>query len=336
MTKAKPRLNKPTFSYKESLKETIGKATSAWSAFKTGILNINSKDLKKSINNQILCMNLIFMILTFFLIGRVSSFSDNFQTFLLLVFSFFSIFLIHQIAKNYIKIQKARKTRKRSLRAFLARPRKPPDSVKSQRSLIEDDISSIIPEVPTKGIKDLTPPGSVGRRIKSRKFKIERIRISEARVDLIDDRPHIQITLPDNIPRMALFDTGASSCSISREVLRQVEKVVPVARAETNHNFTLQGVIPGITIPVTEIVYLPIALQNGHVIHSVPMVVIDHGTDLIIGANMVRTYKWASYWEEGKYFIDVGKDLTPVPARFQPSSELTGVSINCVQLQPKE
>jgi hypothetical protein len=135
---------------------------------------------------------------------------------------------------------------------------------------------------------------------------------------------------------MALFDTGASSCSISREVLRQVEKVVPVARAEANHNFTLQGVIPGITIPVTEIVYLPIALQNGHVIHSVPMVVIDHGTDLIIGANMVRTYKWASYWEEGKYFIDVGKDLTPVPARFQPSSELTGVSINCVQLQPKE
>jgi hypothetical protein len=48
------------------------------------------------------------------------------------------------------------------------------------------------------------------------------------------------------------------------------------------------------------------------------MVVIDHGTDLIIGANMVKTYKWASYWEEGKYFIDVGKDLTPVQARFQP------------------
>jgi hypothetical protein len=58
--------------------------------------------------------------------------------------------------------------------------------------------------------------------------------------------------------------------------------------------------------------------KTGHVIHSVPMVVIDHGTDLIIGANMVKTYKWASYWEEGKYFIDVGKDLTPVQARFQP------------------
>jgi hypothetical protein len=200
MTKTKPKPNKPTFPYKKAFRETIRKATSAWSAFKTGILNINSKDLKKSINNQILYMNLIFMILTFFLIGRVSSFSNNFQTFLLIVFSFFSIFLIHQIAKNYVKIQKARKTRKRSLGVFLPRPKKPPDPVKSQRSLIKDDISSIIPEVPTKGIKDLTPPGSVGRRMKSRKFKIEQIRISDASVDLIDNQPQIQITLPNNIP----------------------------------------------------------------------------------------------------------------------------------------
>jgi hypothetical protein len=186
MTKTKPKPNKPTFPYKEAFRETIRKATSAWSAFKTGILNINS--------------NLIFMILTFFLIGRVSSSSNNFQTFLLIVFSFFSIFLIHQIAKNYVKIQKARKTRKRSLGVFLPRPKKPPDPVKSQRSLIKDDISSIIPEVPTKGIKDLTPPGSVGRRMKSRKFKIEQIRISDASVDLIDNQPQIQITLPNNIP----------------------------------------------------------------------------------------------------------------------------------------
>ena len=310
---------------------------------KTGFLNIDWAGLQKVLNGRIFYLNLIFMIFMFFLIGRVSSFSDNFLTVVLATFTFFSLFLLKEIRSDYHVMRRKKTMKKQDIGAFIRKPKKPPDDDQSSNNStrssyffkgFEDDISSVIPEAPRKGIKNLTPPGSVSRTVKSRKFKKEPIKISEARVDLIDERPHIQITLPDNVPRMALFDTGATSCSISREVLKQVEKYVPIPRASNNGDFTLQGVIPGATIPITDIVYMTFALQNGHLIRNVPMVVIDQGTDLILGANLVRTYKWASYWNEGKYFIDIGHDLKPVHATFMQTSEVTGVSIEEIKLEP--
>jgi hypothetical protein len=174
----------------------------AFKAFRTGLFNINWRDLKKSLNGQVFYMNLSFMILMFFLVGRVSSFSDNFLTLILGIFFFFLIFLSQQVWSNYQYLQSKRALKKRDLGDLLARPRKPPDktstmTINSNHSSFDDEISSIIPEVPNKGIKNLTPPGSVRKKIKSRKFKIEKIQISEARIDLIDDRPHLQVTLPD-------------------------------------------------------------------------------------------------------------------------------------------
>ena len=112
---------------------------------------------------------------------------------------------------------------------------------------------------PLDGMRLLKPDGPAGwlpRHV--RKLHIEKVRISEARVEVTDQRPHLQITLPDGTVKSALFDTGSTSCGIHPRVLAELEKTVSIPKER--RNFDLKGVIPDVSASIDEVAYITIKL----------------------------------------------------------------------------
>ena len=236
----------------------------------------------------------------------------------------------HSLFGSWWKFKKKKDKRKRSLGDWFHPPSEPP-LTKLQEELLSTKGEK--KQTPARNVKNITPPGTVSKQVKSRKFKLERAIITEAEVQLIDDRPHVAVVFPDGIERLALVDSGSTSCAIGRQLLEEIEKTTPVAR--TGRTMLMEGVIVGAEESV-EIICMNISLKTGYKLHNVPMAVLDDRDDLLIGSNLIRTHRWATYWEGGKYFIDLGVEHGSVQAHFMPHDQATAMNICRMELQPNE
>ena len=188
---------------------------------------------------------------------------------------------------------------------------------------------------PLDGLKLKKPDGPAGWSPGApRIFHIEKARISEAKVEVTDQRPHLLITLPDNTVKSALFDTGSTSCGIHPRVLAELEKTVSIPKERKT--FDLKGVIPGASAEIKEIAYITIRLETGYEIKHVPFLVVESNFELLIGANLVRSQRWCNYWKNDTYYVDLGKDHEPVKAVFKSTDSVSAVSIGCVEVLPGE
>ena len=198
---------------------------------------------------------------------------------------------------------------------------------------------------PVREMKDLVKPfqgfraskikGSERVKTKVRKIKREKAKISEIMVKLVEKRPYIALYMPDRRKRMALYDTGASACTIGQLTLEEIEKTIPVARMVDQH-INITGIVPEAATEGTEIVYLSFSCDTGFILKNVPMLVIPKAKGIILGSSLVVAHKWSSYWEGDEFFIEMHKDEKPVRAVFLPDSTASAATISCVSLQPKE
>ena len=205
----------------------------------------------------------------------------------------------------------------------------------------QNDFGSVISTTPV-----LQEPVTVPRK----KKQLPRLRpkISEALVSLIDERPFLPIMLDDGSKHIALLDSGSTSCAIKPEVLAKLEETMAIPRITKEYRLT--GVIKGVSSKGTEVAFITITLNKGYVVRNIPMIVADCGADLLIGANLIKSHRWANYWEDDKYYIDIGKTgrLTeydgegrrrkkePIQAYFLPKSVLKGVTMCNLILEPGE
>ena len=164
------------------------------------------------------------------------------------------------------------------------------------------------------------PEGSLRLNPKvKRTLKTQRAKISEAKVvGLLDQRPYIKITLPDNRTYNALFDTGSSCCCISPVLLKELQKTCYVPIGDSN--FVLQGVVPDSSSNITQTAFIDIALENGHIVHQVPFMVHHSSSDILIGNNMIRSQRWANHWDGDQYYIDLGHNNQRIKAHFIKNS----------------
>ena len=206
----------------------------------------------------------------------------------------------------------------------------------------QDEVNSTISTTPLIGDQQMKSKPKKRRELR------ERPKISEALVSLIDERPFIPVLLENGAQHIALLDTGSTSCAIKPEVLAKLEETMAVPRITKEYRLT--GVIPGVTSKGTEVAFITITLNKGYTVKNIPMIVADCGADLLIGANLIRSHRWANYWDDDKYYIDIGKTgqtteyddkgkkkkKEPIQAYFLPKSVVKGITMCCMTLEPGE
>ena len=135
----------------------------------------------------------------------------------------------------------------------------------------------------------------------------------------------------------ALYDLGASSCSIKRSVLHRMDAISPVPRVP--YKFTIEGFVPGAIKKGDEVAMVTFKLENGYTVHRIPMLVSDDTCkyDMVIGNNVVRAHRWSNFWTDDDYFVDFGQpENKPVKAYFLSDSSFSAVSVNTFTLQPSQ
>ena len=137
-------------------------------------------------------------------------------------------------------------------------------------------------------------------------------------IRVVEERPHLLVTLGDGKQRMALFDTGATSCCIHPKILEELEEMVVPLRIE-NRKMSIEGVIEGSRSPTTKVAYLDLLFEDGVKVKEVPFIVMDNRYGLILGSNLMRSGQWSSCWKYGKYFVQAGSVLIPTYFKQPPS-----------------
>ncbi len=186
----------------------------------------------------------------------------------------------------------------------------------------------------TDGLRMLKPDGVVSRFPRKKTILIEKIQISEVECKLIEDRPFIPILLGNKVEQMALVDSGAQCSSISPRLLAKLEEVIPVPREKKSHRIT--GVIPNAATFSEETVILSFKVSSGHEIRNIPFVVLDTGTDLLIGTNVIKGRRWGNQWQGDSLFYKLGYKGPSIEAYFLPSSAVKAITLSCLVLMPME
>jgi hypothetical protein len=163
---------------------------------------------------------------------------------------------------------------------------------------------------------------------------------STVKVKFIESRPYIPVKLggsPTEI--MALYDLGASSCSIKKSLLNEIEAFQPVSRVP--YPFTVSGFMPDMKTIGSEVALVDLRIgPSGYTLEKIPMIILENDSNynLIIGNNIVRSQKWNSYWKDEGFFIDLNdqKHAQPIKASFLSDSSLSAVTMMTYTLQPTQ
>ena len=192
---------------------------------------------------------------------------------------------------------------------------------------------------PLDGIHIIKPEGSVASSNKvKRTYHIEPAKISEARIiKTIDDRHFFRIKFFEYITRLALYDPGACSCTISPKFLEELQTIGHVPMNEANLN--IKGVIQKASEKANKIAYLDFQLETGYWLKNVPFVVFDSGNDILIGNNLIRAHRWANCWKNDNFYIDIGNNEPLIPTYLTKPSEnkeIGAITISKMTIYPTE
>ena len=216
---------------------------------------------------------------------------------------------------DYRKTRKLKRTKGfryvMNLKTAFGEKSKPPDPSRSEMAH-QEGLN------PLHSLK-LTSPGGPPNRLKkiAKKLEVNRVKICEARVvQVIDKRPHIYVSFCDEKKRLALFDTGATSCCIHPRVLDEIRKNSSnTIYTETRH-MGIEGIVKDSSTKTDEVAYLSFKLETGYVVSNVPFVVMDGKYQVILGSNVMRSCRWANFWKNDEMYIEVGRGDDPVPTYF--------------------
>ena len=318
-----------------------------WSMWSFLISTYNSWDLNSLYNclsYELLTHFLVTLILSLFLtIGYLSNIGTIYLTLLFGVLAHLSINFIKTLWKDVKQIMPSRTHMKRKqlcpkpsrLEQWLADSC---EKFKPQNSGICQFKQTISPRVAVQRVK---PDGIASSNHRTRQLLVSDVNNTpgprDARIKFIDSRAYLKVTLAGDIQIKALYDSGASSCSIKKSLLAKLDAISPVARFP--YKYRIAGFIPGIASQGTEVVLLDFQLESGYTLRRVPMLIIDDTSpyDMIIGNNVTRAQKWNSFWKEDEFYIEMNHTgFKPVKASFLSNSSLDTVTIMAYELQPNQ
>ena len=201
-------------------------------------------------------------------------------------------------------------------------------TLKSRDSLIQE-LAEDEKVNPLHSVRLIKPDGPMQRSKRiAKKLEVNRVKICEARVvKVIDRRPHIYVSFADGKQRFALFDTGATSCCIHPKVLDAIRKKSPNHIYTETRHMGIEGVVKNSSTRTDQIAYLSFKLETGYTVSNVPFVVMDGKYDVILGSNVMRSCRWANFWKNDEFYIEVGKGKDPIPTYFnKPASTISSVN----------
>ena len=190
------------------------------------------------------------------------------------------------------------------------------------------------PKVGTNGLKIIKPEGPVAHNPKKKQVLIEKIKISEVSCKLIENRPFIPVLLSGEIEHLALMDSGAQSSSISPRLLEKIEKFTILPREKRPYKVT--GIIQGASSEGDEVVILSFKIASGYEVRNIPCIVLDTGTDLLFGSNVIVEQRWGSEWQGDKLFYKLGYNGPSVEAFFLPNTTVKAITMSSMVLMPNE
>ena len=224
----------------------------------------------------------------------------------------------------------------------------------SNMSKLELRTVPITPEDETKQIRTTTtfpmnplghlsltkPEGSVAssKKIK-RVYHIKPARPSEARIiKTTDDLHYFKTIFFDHFSKLALYDPGACCCTISKKFLKELQSFGYVPLQE--NSVKLFGAVGNAAEKVDQVAYLDFQLETGHTIKNVPFYVLDSGSDVLIGSNLIRAHRWANCWKNSNFYIDIGNNEPLIPTYsdviIPPDAPINAVAINKITIYPSE
>ena len=86
---------------------------------------------------------------------------------------------------------------------------------------------------PHVNVQHVRPDGIAASNHRTRQLLVNpnpQFKTTETKVKFIDSRPYVTVTLSDSFEAKALYDLGATSCSIKQSVLDRMEAISPVPR----------------------------------------------------------------------------------------------------------
>ena len=155
----------------------------------------------------------------------------------------------------------------------------------------------------------------------------ERAHVNEARVvKTVARRPFIQVSFADGKKRLALIDSGSSSCVIHPKFLEHIrehsDKYIPVEDAGIN----VEGVVRGSKAHV-KTAYLDLTIETGYTVPRIPFLVMENRYGVIIGSNLVQAQRWGSTWKNDEFYIQIGP-TKKVKTQFDPPPTLYSTTSN--------
>ena len=185
-------------------------------------------------------------------------------------------------------------------------------------------------------LKDFETESQI-EEIKSNSYPKNQTEINNStRTLLIDDRPFLDITLPNGTVIRGMLDTGSTSCCIHPRVYNNLIKTHAVPLINTRCKIT--GVVPGASTENEKVAL--VTLKIGDKTYSkVPSIVHDSGSDYLIGCNLIKSGKFSQFWIGPDYYVQLGLEKDPskyVRAHFQKNSVLSACLLDNLELDPDQ
>ena len=315
-----------------------------WATLSFFNISVSYVTLKSCLTYELFTQTVVTLIFgLFFTIGHLSNFGFVFLTLMTVVLATLTFNLFRTLWRDLRQSFSSRKPKKR-LR-LTPRPSRVQQWVLDpffKNARAEDKGVSQFKKnlMPNIGVHCVRPDGPAATNKDTRQLivsKINTVKMSEAKVKFIDSRPYLNVTLCDSFQIKALYDLGASSCTIRRAVLNRMEAISPVPRIPYGHR--IAGFIANAETSSNEVAYVSFTLDSGYPLERIPMLVVDDSSpyDIIIGNNIVRARRWNNYWDNDDFYVDFNNPTyKPVKATFLSDSSLSTVTIAALELQPMQ
>ena len=153
---------------------------------------------------------------------------------------------------------------------------------------------------------------------------------------LIDNRPFLDVGLPNGTLVRAMLDTGSTSCCIHPRVFEELTKTHPIPVINTKCKIT--GVVPGVSSEKEKVALINLKIGD-KIYPRVPSIIHDSGTDYLIGSNLIIAGKFSQFWNGPDYYVQLGLDKSPskrVRVHFQKSSVLSACVLEDITLDPQQ
>ena len=193
-----------------------------------------------------------------------------------------------------------------------------------------------------EALRLIKPEGPIGNKPSRREIRVNIGKIVGSddlgpEIPISAKRPHVSISLDKEMPVIALLDSGANSCLISKQYLKELETKRRYRFPRMRTGMKVIGL--NSTEKNAEVVLISVNIDNKLPIRDVPFIVCEMDKEVIIGLSLIRTCKISLNWKHEKsVYLTFNSNSVKGRLRVYDDDDSSIKAVNChkVTIRPGE